>query len=104
MLSPDIHRGGPWRARTFTSRSSSRSIRKASWSLVEALDGRQEALDLAHRLKGRPVKGSVRVAREQWIPEESAFRGGVIFESGSERFVEAREKTAEAEPALPDAG
>ena len=70
--------------------------KKASWSLVEALDDRQEALDLAHRLKSRHVKGSVRVEREHWIPEESAFRGGIIFEAGPEKFTAPKDKTGEA--------
>ena len=70
--------------------------KKASWALVEAIEDRQEALDLAHRLKSRHPKGSVRVKREQWIPEENAFRGGTIFEAGAERFSEPEEKTGEA--------
>lgn len=70
--------------------------KKASWTLVEALDDRQEALDMANRLKGRLAKGSVRVQREHWIAEESAFRGGVIFESGPERYAEPEDKTGEA--------
>lgn len=70
--------------------------KKASWTLVEAIDDRQEALDLAHRLKSRHAKGSVRVERNQWIPEDSAFRGGIIFESGPEKFTEAKDKTGEA--------
>ena len=70
--------------------------KKASWALVEAMDDRQEALDMANRLKDRHPKGSVRVCRDQWIAEESAFRGGTIFESGPERFEEPDEKTGEA--------
>ena len=70
--------------------------KKASWTLVEAIDDRQESLDLAHRLKSRHPKGSVRVERNQWIPEDSAFRGGIIFESGPEKFTEPKDKTGEA--------
>ena len=70
--------------------------KKASWTLVEALPDRQEALDLAHRLKSRHAKGSVRVQREHWIAEENAFRGGTIFEAGPERFTEPKDKTGEA--------
>lgn len=70
--------------------------KKASWTLVEVTDERQTALDLAHRLQDRHAKGSVRVKREQWISEESAFVGGTIFETGPERFVEPEVKTGEA--------
>lgn len=69
---------------------------KASWTLVEAIDDRQESLDLAQRLKGRHPKGSVRVERNQWIAEEGKFRGGIIFEAGPERFAAPKEKTGEA--------
>jgi hypothetical protein len=70
--------------------------KKASWSLVEAIDDRQESLDLAQRLKSRHPKGSVRVERNQWIAEESAFRGGIIFEAGPEKFTDPKDKTGEA--------
>lgn len=70
--------------------------KKASWTLVEATEDRQTALDLAHKLQARHAKGSVRVKREQWISEESAFVGGTILETGAERFVEPEVKTGEA--------
>jgi hypothetical protein len=70
--------------------------KKASWTLVEAGDDREAAFNLAHRLKARHAKGSVRIQREQWIAEDSAFRGGVIFEAGPERFAEPKEKKGEA--------
>ncbi|MEQ8404942.1 MAG: hypothetical protein RKE49_07585 [Oceanicaulis sp.] len=70
--------------------------KKAEWSLVEAITERQEALDLAHALKKRHPKGSVRVQREEWVTEENAFRGGTVFEAGPERFSEPEDKTGEA--------
>lgn len=70
--------------------------KKSSWTLVEAIDDRQETLDLAQRLKSRHPKGSVRVERNQWIPEDSAFRSGIIFEAGPEKFSEPEDKTGEA--------
>ena len=70
--------------------------KKTSWTLVEAIEDRQEALDLANRIKARHPKGSVRVERDQWIAEDSAFRGGIIFEAGPERFAAPEEKTGEA--------
>lgn len=70
--------------------------KKADWSLVEASPDRQEALDLAHALGKRHPKGSVRVQREEWVAEENAFRGGVIFESGPERYTDPKEKKGEA--------
>lgn len=73
--------------------------RKASWSLVEALPGRDAALALAHKLKTSLPDGSVRVVREVWNAQESAFRGGPIFEVGPERFAE--DKSAEIDASLP---
>ncbi|MFW5660354.1 MAG: hypothetical protein ACOC05_03080, partial [Oceanicaulis sp.] len=70
--------------------------KKADWALVEAVTDRQEALDLGHTLKKRHPKGSVRVQREEWVAEENAFRGGVIFEAGPERYTDPKEKTGEA--------
>jgi len=70
--------------------------KKADWTLIEADPDRQKALDLAHALKKRHPKGSVRVQREQWIAEENAFRGGTVFEAGPERFSEPENKTGEA--------
>lgn len=70
--------------------------KKTSWTLIEAIDEREDALALANKLKMRHPKGSVRVERDQWIPEENAFRGGIIFEAGPERFAEPKEKTGEA--------
>ncbi|XBQ17436.1 MAG: hypothetical protein ABL308_06025 [Oceanicaulis sp.] len=70
--------------------------KKASWTLVEAREDRQEAMDLAQALVRRHPKGSVRVQRETWVAEENAFRGGIIFETGPERFTEPEAKTGEA--------
>lgn len=69
---------------------------KSDWTLVEAITDRQDALDLAHTLKKRHPKGSVRVQREEWVAEENAFRGGVVFEAGPERYTEPKEKKSEA--------
>lgn len=73
--------------------------RKASWSLVEALPGREAALKLAHTLKDSLPDGSVRVVREVWSAQEGAFRGGPIFEAGPERFADG--KPADADASLP---
>lgn len=70
--------------------------KKADWTLVEAIKDRKEALDLAHALKKRHPKGSVRVQREEWVPDENAFRGGTVFEAGPERFTDPTEKKGEA--------
>jgi hypothetical protein len=73
--------------------------RKASWSLVEALHDREAALKLAHKLKDSLPDGSVRVVREVWSAQESAFRGGPIYEAGPERFAE--NANADIEASLP---
>ena len=69
---------------------------KASWTLVEAMPDREEALALAHKLKNHHAKGSVRVVKEVWEAENSEFRGVTIFESGPERFADPDEKKGEA--------
>jgi len=73
--------------------------RKASWSLAEALHGREAALKLARKLKETLPEGSVRVVREVWNAQEGAFRGGPIFEAGPEKFTE--DKSAAADTSLP---
>ncbi len=73
--------------------------RKASWSLVEALHDREAALKLAQKLKDSLPDGSVRVVREVWSAQESAFRGGPIYEAGPERFAE--DANADIEASLP---
>ena len=70
--------------------------KKASWTLVEAMPARDDALALAHKLKSRHVKGSVRVVKEVWMAEQSEFRGVTIFESGPERFADPEDKKGEA--------
>lgn len=70
--------------------------KKASWTLVDARHGRQDALDLARDLAKQNPKGSIRVQRETWVAADSAFRSIVVFESGPERFEDPADKTAEA--------
>jgi len=70
--------------------------KKASWTLIEAMPDRDDAMALGHKLKSAHPQGSVRVVREVWQPSESEFVGTVIFESGAERFVDPEEKKGEA--------
>ncbi len=70
--------------------------KKASWSLIEAMPSRDDAMALGHKLKNAHPQGSVRVVREVWQASESEFVGTVIFEAGPERFTDPDDKKGEA--------
>lgn len=70
--------------------------KKASWTLVEAIVDRNDAMALGQKLKNAQPQGSVRVVKEVWQPSEGEFLGTTIFESGNEPFSDPEEKTAEA--------
>ncbi len=70
--------------------------KKASWTLVDAIADRSDALALGQKLKNAHPQGSVRVVREVWQPGEGEFLGTTIFESGNDRFTDPEDKTGEA--------
>lgn len=69
---------------------------KASWSLTEAREEREDALAIAEQLKTLHPSASVRVTREDYDDASRTFRSIPIFEAGPERFREVKEKTGEA--------
>ena len=70
---------------------------KADWALVEAIDGRQDAIQRAQTLLAQNPRGSVRVSREAFDPESRTFSSATIFESGAEKYRRETPKTAKAE-------
>lgn len=70
--------------------------RKDDWTLFEARDDREEALEIARTLLKRNPSASVRVTREQYDTNERIYRTVPIFEGGAERFQDPKEKTGEA--------
>ncbi len=70
---------------------------KADWALVEAIDGRQDAIKRAQTLLSQNPRGSVRVSREAFDPESRTFNSATIFESGSEKYRREDAKDAKAE-------
>lgn len=70
--------------------------RKSDWTLFEARDEREDALELARALLNRHAAGSVRVTREQYDEAARIFRTVPIFEGGTDQFADPKEKTGEA--------
>ncbi len=69
--------------------------RKASWSLVDARDDRDEAIAHAKVLLGQLPKGSVRVSKERFDEADRVFRTFTVFEDGAERFAMEADKTGD---------
>ena len=77
---------------------------KADWALVEAIDGRQDAIGRAQTLLSQNPRGSVRVSREAFDPESRTFNSATIFETGAEKYRrdEAKDPKAELPCLTPD--
>tara|TARA_R110002073_G_scaffold18767_7_gene69147 strand:+ start:9913 stop:11616 length:1704 start_codon:yes stop_codon:yes gene_type:complete len=69
--------------------------RKASWSLVDARDDRDDAIAFAKTLLADCPKGSVRVAKERFDETERVFRTFTVFEDGAEKFALEEDKTGD---------
>jgi hypothetical protein len=70
--------------------------RKAPWTLYEARDDRESALEVAHAVYGANKIGSVRVTKERYDDAARTFRSISICELGAEKFAEEEEKTGTA--------
>ncbi len=60
--------------------------RKAGWTLIEALEARDAAVDKAKALIKQHPEGSARVTKEEFDEKTRVFRAFTVFEAGGEKY------------------